>query len=261
MINRFAVSSLALSAALLGATGCDYAVDFAEDTTTQSVEREQAGEVTVEVGTIPDNCDGTNDDGSVTYIHREANGNNYCLIVMNWAELLVDMVQVREDVEAAADEAVPGGGENAEVEFTDFSVEQFSVELVKGADDDEEVTLGFEQVEYYLASLTVAELQDVVSVDWPVPGAENPASEPRLTFSTAGDEAARQALLDYLNESYTAGSQIRTEGHAELEFQYETAADLAEMSGSRLKVDYTVVVVGEGSYDLDNSFDNPGDNN
>jgi hypothetical protein len=254
---RAAITSLALSTAFIGATGCDYAVELAEETTTQSVEREQSGEVTIEVGDIPEDCSGTS--GSVTYIHRSVGDVNYCLIVMTWDELLVDMVEVRDQVEAAAEEAVPGGGDNAEVEFTEFSVEDFSVELVKGDGDEEDVTLGFDQVEYYLASLTVAELQDVVSVDWPVPGEDTPSSEPRLTFSADGDDTARQALLDYLNEAYTAGGAIRTQGHAELEFEYETAADLDNMSGSRLKIDYTVNVVGEGRYDLNNSFDNPDD--
>jgi hypothetical protein len=252
---RSAITALALATAFIGATGCDYAIEFAEETTTQSVEREQSGEVTVEVGDIPDNCDGTNDAGTVTYIHREANGTSYCLIVMDWAELLVDMVEVRGQVEEAAEEAVPGAGDNAEVEFTEFTVEDFSVELVKGDEGDEEVTLGFEQVEYYLASLTVAELEDVVSVDWPVPGQDAPASEPRLTFSTEGDDGARQALLNYLNDAYSAGTAIRTQGHAELEFQYESPEDLDNMSGSRLKVDYTINVVGEGRYDLNNSLD------
>ncbi len=238
---RSAITALALATAFIGATGCDYAIEFAEETTTQSVEREQSGDVTVEVGDIPDNCDGTNDAGTVTYIHREANGTSYCLIVMDWAELLVDMVEVRGQVEEAAEEAVPGAGDNAEVEFTEFTVEDFSVELVKGDEGDEEVTL--------------AELEDVVSVDWPVPGQDAPASEPRLTFSTEGDDGARQALLNYLNDAYSAGTAIRTQGHAELEFQYESPEDLDNMSGSRLKVDYTINVVGEGRYDLNNSLD------
>lgn len=273
MIAPLSLRSLLRNGALLGAlplavaasTGCWTFENIVLDdaVVVDEVTKEEAGEARFDIGEINEDCSDEDPTDSVFYSQRtDDDGTMYCLIAMDWEKLLISMAEIREGVEQEVEDTAPEGvsSDGVKVEFTDVSVNELNIALVKEGENGEEETLGFDQVVYYLASINLAETSGLVQIDWPVPGSSATAENPR-TQLLGGDgvgAADESAVVDFLNQAYVDEEDVHGQGHAELEFQYAGPEELAALSGSTLKVGFKVSITGEGSYSVSRGL-NPGE--